>query len=113
KMMGNAKSARKGNLIAAAGMVVAILATILLHTDATGNLATIPMPIYLTIFSAIALGTIVGWLTAKRVQMTKMPELVSMFNGMGGACAALIGLMEFHHNIGNTGTLIPIVLGII
>src|SRR6185503_3657230 len=36
-------------------------------------------------------------MTAKRVQMTKMPELVSMFNGMGGACAALISLIELNH----------------
>ena len=51
---------------------------------------------YITlIFGAILVGTVVGWLTAKRVQMTKMPELVSLFNGMGGACAGLIGLIEF------------------
>src|SRR5690606_12192330 len=42
-----------------------------------------------------------------------MPELVSMFNGMGGACAALIGLMEFHHNLDNTGALLAIILGLI
>ncbi|HXC05832.1 MAG TPA: NAD(P)(+) transhydrogenase (Re/Si-specific) subunit beta, partial [Bacteroidia bacterium] len=40
-------------------------------------------------------------------------ELVSMFNGMGGACAALIGLMEYHHNIGHTGASIAIILGVI
>ena len=115
KMMGNAKTARKGNLLAAAGMIVAILATIILHTDSTGALASIPMSIYLTIFGAIALGTAVGWYTAKSVQMTKMPELVSMFNGMGGACAALIGLMEYGHNVGpgKTGTLIAIVAGMV
>lgn len=115
KMMGNAKTARKGNILGAAGMIVAIVATIVLHTDASGALATIPLPIYLTIFGAIGLGTIVGWMTAKRVQMTKMPELVSMFNGMGGACAALIGLMEYGHNTGagKTGTLIAIVAGMV
>jgi NAD(P) transhydrogenase subunit beta len=45
--------------------------------------------------------------------MTKMPELVSMFNGMGGACAALIGLSEFKHNIGNTGSLSFIMAGLV
>ncbi len=91
KMMGNPKSARKGNLISAAGMCLAIAGTIFLHE---GEVSTI---VYVLIFLAIVTGTIIGWTTAKRVQMTKIPELVSMFNGMGGACAALISLIEFNH----------------
>jgi len=91
KMMGNAKTARKGNLVGAVGMTIAILGTIFLHDG------EVPAMIYGLIFGAIALGTIIGWMTAKKVQMTKMPELVSMFNGMGGACAALISLIEFNH----------------
>jgi len=118
KMMGNAKTARKGNLIGAVGMFVAIVGTIVLFEkkDAAGVLVenfAVPSIIYVLIFGAIAVGTVIGWLTAKNVQMTKMPELVSMFNGMGGACAAIIGLMEYHHNMGNTGALIPIVAGLI
>jgi NAD(P) transhydrogenase subunit beta len=91
KMMGNAKTARKGNIVGAVGMTIAILGTIFLHDG------EVPAMIYGLIFGAIALGTIIGWMTAKKVQMTKMPELVSMFNGMGGACAALISLIEFNH----------------
>ena len=91
KMMGNAKTARKGNLVGAVGMTIAILGTIFLHDGEVS-----PM-IYGLIFGAIGLGTVIGWMTAKKVQMTKMPELVSMFNGMGGACAALISLIEFNH----------------
>jgi NAD(P) transhydrogenase subunit beta len=91
KMMGNAKTARKGNLIGAVGMTVAIIGTIFLHDNEVSAL------IYALIFGAIALGTVIGWLTAKKVQMTKMPELVSMFNGMGGACAALISIIEYNH----------------
>ncbi|HPQ08395.1 MAG TPA: NAD(P)(+) transhydrogenase (Re/Si-specific) subunit beta [Bacteroidia bacterium] len=109
KLMGHPKTARKGNLIGAAGMTLAILATIFLHH--TFN----PLIISL-IFAAIALGTIVGWMTAKRVPMTKMPELVSLFNGMGGACAALISIIEFYHNQNNTpslGTEIAILGGMI
>lgn len=121
KRMGNAKTARKGNLLAAVGMTLAILATIFLNiqkdTDAAGATVyaqrEVPGLIYGLIFGAIALGTVIGWMTAKKVQMTKMPELVSMFNGMGGACAALIGLMEYHHNIGKTGPLIAIVAGMV
>jgi NAD(P) transhydrogenase subunit beta len=117
KMMGNAKTARKGNLIGAAGMIIAILGTIVLFEKKENGVTDInyhvPAMIYGLIAGAILLGTVVGWMTAKKVQMTKMPELVSMFNGMGGACAALIGLMEFHHNIDHTGASIAIVLSII
>lgn len=45
--------------------------------------------------------------------MTKMPELVSIFNGMGGACAALIGLMEYQHNMNQLSALIPIIAGLV
>lgn len=121
KQMGNPATARGGNLFAAAGMILAIIASIFINVKknvlADGTVEYISSQpasiIYVLIFVAIALGTIIGWTTAKRVQMTRMPELVSMFNGMGGACAALIGLMEFHHNIGNTGALIAIILGMI
>jgi len=91
KMMGNAKTARKGNLIGAVGMTIAIIGTIFLHDNEVSPI------IYGLIFGAIGIGTIVGWMTAKKVQMTKMPELVSMFNGMGGACAALISIIEYSH----------------
>ena len=111
KMMSNPKTARQGNLVAAGGMVLAIFGTIFLYEHREQTTRE-PLKIVL-IFSAIAIGTVIGWLTAKRVQMTKMPELVSMFNGMGGACAALIGLMEFHHSLGNIGALIPTVLGMV
>ena len=91
KMMGNAKTARKGNLVGAAGMTLAIVGTIVLHEGAVSPV------IYGLILLAILIGTIVGWMTAKKVQMTKMPELVSIFNGMGGACAALISLIELNN----------------
>ncbi len=118
KMMGNAKTARKGNLIGAVGMFIAIVGTVFLFEkkDEAGLIVenfAVPSIIYVLIFGAIAVGSVIGWITAKNVQMTKMPELVSMFNGMGGACAAIIGLMEYHHNMGNTGALIPIVAGLI
>jgi NAD(P) transhydrogenase subunit beta len=117
KMMGNPKTARKGNLIGAAGMTLAILGTIFLFEKKENGVVnpdyTVSGLVYALIFGAIIVGTIIGWLTAKRVQMTKMPELVSMFNGMGGACAALIGLMEYHHNLGNPGALSAIIAGMV
>jgi NAD(P) transhydrogenase subunit beta len=62
---------------------------------------------------AIAIGTITGWLIAKRVKMTAMPELVSLFNGMGGASAALIGLIEFSHYTSDPLSVTTILGGVI
>ena len=107
KMLSGPKTARNGNLLAAFGMTLAIIATIVFHKGEVSGI------VYGLIFGAIGLGTIVGWLTAKRVQMTKMPELVSLFNGMGGACAALIGLLEFEHNIGNATSIAVILTGMV
>lgn len=112
KMMGNAKTARNGNLIGAVGMTIAIFGTIFLHEGDVSGM------VYGLIFGSIAIGTIIGWMTAKKVQMTKMPELVSMFNGMGGACAALISLIEFTHlqhsgEPPTIGTMIAIVAGLV
>jgi len=92
KMLSNPATARKGNLIAAGGMIIAILGTIFLYENDGKKLGNYPW-----IFSAILIGTIIGTLAAKKVKMTAMPELVSFFNGMGGACAALISIVEFDY----------------
>lgn len=93
KFLGNPATARKGNLMAAFGMIISIFGTIFLYTTEAGahlhNLGFI--------FGALLVGTVVGWLIAKKVQMTAMPEMVSLFNGMGGACAMLISVIEFKH----------------
>jgi len=107
KMLGHPETARKGNLIAAFGMTLAILGTIFLYQ---GEVASI---IYILIVIAILIGTVVGWGVAKKVGMTKMPELVSLFNGMGGASAALIGLIEFHHYAGDQISILTIIAGVI
>jgi len=94
KMLSHPETARKGNLVAAVGMTIAILATIFLYTDENGN----KLGNYAWIFGGLIIGTIVGTLAAKKVQMTAMPEMVSLFNGMGGACAMLISIIEFKHH---------------
>ncbi len=92
KMLSNPASARKGNLIAAAGMTIAIIGTIFLYEDNAEKLHN-----HAWIFGGIFIGGVVGTLAAKKVKMTAMPEMVSLFNGMGGACAALISISEFHN----------------
>jgi len=94
KMLSHPETARKGNLVAAVGMTLAIFGTIFIYrdpyTDAKlGN--------YAWIFAGLIIGGIIGVLAARKVKMTAMPEMVSLFNGMGGACAALISLVEFNH----------------
>jgi NAD(P) transhydrogenase subunit beta len=95
KMLSHPDSARKGNLIAAVGMTIAILATIFLYHNEAGE----KLHNYGWIFGGLAVGTVVGTLAAKRVQMTAMPEMVSLFNGMGGACAMLISVVEYNHGM--------------
>ena len=93
KMMSNPASARKGNMIAGVGMVAAILGTIFLYRNPDGGL----LQNHIWIFAAIAVGTLIGVMAAKKVKMTAMPEMVSLFNGLGGASATLISVIEFNH----------------
>ncbi len=92
KMLSHPDTARRGNIVAATGMALAILATLLFHQKDGKPIGNIGW-----ILSAMALGTVIGWIIARRVKMTAMPQLVSFFNGMGGAAAALISMMEFPH----------------
>lgn len=92
KMLSNPATARKGNLIAAGGMIIAILATIFLYEEDGVKLRN-----YAWIFGGLIIGSVVGTFAAKKVKMTAMPQMVSLFNGMGGACAALISIVEFDH----------------
>jgi len=104
KMLSHPAKARKGNLVAAVGMAIAIFGTIFLYEEDGKKLGN-----YSWIFSGLIIGTLVGTLIAKKVKMTAMPQMVSLFNGMGGACAALISVIEFQHiahNISNGGGII-------
>lgn len=92
KMLSDPANARNGNLIAAAGMTIAIAGTIFLYETDGEKLHN-----YGWIFGGLAIGGVIGTLAARKVKMTAMPEMVSLFNGMGGACAALISIIEFDH----------------
>jgi H+-translocating NAD(P) transhydrogenase subunit beta len=81
------RTARRGNLIAAAGMLIAIAITLAL--DVIGNGALI--------LTGILIGTAVGVIASYRVQMTAMPQMVALYNGVGGGAAALISWSEFRH----------------
>jgi len=100
KKLSHPETARNGNLIAAAGMALAILGTIFLYRDHNGN----KLHNYIWIFGGIIIGSVVGTMAARKVKMTAMPQMVSLFNGMGGACAAIISIIEYqHHNFSEGG----------
>jgi len=115
KMLSHPETARKGNLIAAAGMTISIFGTIFLYEHKSeGEGVPVGLHNYAWIFGGLIIGTVVGTLAAKKVQMTAMPEMVSLFNGMGGACAMLISIIEFRNDaMPATGKLIIIILGMI
>src|SRR5688572_22055391 len=82
-------TAKQGNLIAAAGMAIAVTTTLLL--DGIGNWGLI--------VGGIAIGTAVGVIASVRVQMTAMPQMVALYNGVGGGAVALIAWSEIRHGI--------------
>ncbi|HKH65542.1 MAG TPA: NAD(P)(+) transhydrogenase (Re/Si-specific) subunit beta [Solirubrobacterales bacterium] len=82
-------TAKRGNLIAAVGMAVAIVTTLLL--DGMGNWGLI--------FLGLGIGTAVGVIASIRVQMTEMPQMVALYNGVGGGAVALIAWSEIRHGI--------------
>lgn len=87
KLMNSPKTARKGNWLAALGMLVALVATMFL--PGIGN--------YEWIAGAAIFGSIIGVWSARKVQMTAMPQMVALFNGLGGGAVALVALIEYMH----------------
>ncbi|MGA2970761.1 MAG: NAD(P)(+) transhydrogenase (Re/Si-specific) subunit beta [Acidimicrobiales bacterium] len=91
KGLGSPKHARKGNMVAAAGMLLAVVATFFKYVD--GHALYHVWLILLGIF----IGAIVAVPVARFVKMTAMPQLVAIFNGVGGGAAALVSITEFVH----------------
>ena len=90
KGLSHPKTARRGNLIGAFGATVA---TIIVFFDP----AIVERNNTLLIIGAIAFGVIVGVPAFRRIQMTQMPQLVALFNGVGGGAAALVAIVEYLH----------------
>jgi NAD(P) transhydrogenase subunit beta len=87
KGLSSPKTARRGNLIGAAGALIAVVTVFL-----SSKLENIPW-----ILAAIVIGSAIAAPVARRVQMTQMPQLVALFNGVGGGAAALVALLELGH----------------
>jgi proton-translocating NAD(P)+ transhydrogenase subunit beta len=88
------RTAVRGNQIAAAGMAIAVIATLLRRGEFHGS-----STVWLIILG-VAIGTAIGVPAARRVHMTAMPQMVALFNGVGGGAVALIAWVEFRHHFG-------------
>lgn len=112
KLLSHPETARKGNFYAAAGMFLAMLTTILLHKNARGE--GIALTNIWIILASIGVGSVIGWIIARRIHMTAMPQLVSFYNATGGAASALVALLEFPYvEINNTALVLVTLLGLI
>ena len=109
KRLGKVDTARQGNFLSAVGMLIAIIATLFM-------MDAIPLEWVIT---GIAIGAIIGAVSATKVAMTAMPEMVAIFNGFGGGASALVASAEFLKIHGgsaannDTTTLITIMLSVI
>jgi NAD(P) transhydrogenase subunit beta len=88
------RTAVRGNQIAAVGMAVAVVATLLRKGEFDGSGTVI------LIIVGLAIGTAVGVPAARNVKMTQMPQMVALFNGVGGGAVALIAWVEYRHHFG-------------
>ena len=91
KGLSSPKTARRGNLLGAAGAAIATAVVFFYGQEYFGG----PVKHLPQILIAIAIGSIIGWVAARRVQMTQMPQMVALFNGVGGGAAAVISVIEF------------------
>jgi proton-translocating NAD(P)+ transhydrogenase subunit beta len=93
RLMNHPRTARRGNVIGAIGMAIAVVATLLI--ESVGD--------YGLIVLGIAIGTAVGVPAARSVKMTAMPQMVALFNGVGGGAVALISFVEYRESLAAGG----------
>jgi NAD(P) transhydrogenase subunit beta len=93
-LMNSPATARRGNQVSTAGMAIAVIATLVLLIH-QGSVTAVGWTVLIV---GALLGSVVGLYSAQRVQMTAMPQLVSMFNAVGGGAAALVAVYEYIHD---------------
>ena len=94
KMLGSPKTAVRGNAIGALGMLIAAAVALLLGTDSEGVRLEISRNALIAIGVGLVVGTLVGIVASQKVQMTAMPQMVALFNGLGGGASALVAAIE-------------------
>src|SRR5436190_11684908 len=109
RMLRGPRTAVRGNQVAAVGMAIAVFATLL--TPGVGD--------WILIVIGVAIGTAIGVPAARSVKMTAMPQMVALFNGVGGGAVALISFVEYRESVDKLGanpaaqTLVPILFAAI
>ncbi|HEX6584813.1 MAG TPA: NAD(P)(+) transhydrogenase (Re/Si-specific) subunit beta [Thermoleophilaceae bacterium] len=108
RLLNHPRTARRGNRVAAVGMAIAVIATLLI--ESVGDYGLIAL--------GVVIGTAVGVPAARSVKMTAMPQMVALFNGVGGGAVALISWVEYREALEHGGnpaleTLIPILFAAI
>ncbi|MFH1703108.1 MAG: NAD(P)(+) transhydrogenase (Re/Si-specific) subunit beta, partial [Nitrospirota bacterium] len=101
KMLSSPATARRGNLLAGLGMILAITFTFLIPG----------MKNQILMIVIILIGTSIGWVSAKKVPLTDMPQMVALFNGMGGGAAAVISYLELSRGELASGLKLLAILG--
>ena len=86
KMLSSPATARRGNIVSAVGMLIAMGTTFSAMTEIR----------WVWLITGLGIGTLVGVLAARLVKMTSMPEMVGLFNGFGGLASMLVGWAEYH-----------------
>ena len=104
KGLSTPKTARRGNIIGAIGATIATVVVFFYSKEGE----SLPLNNLGWILGAIAVGVIIGVPAARKVQMTQMPQLVALFNGVGGGAAALVAIVEYL-NLGDTAST-PVVI---
>ena len=95
KLLGKTDTARKGNLYSSIGMLIACV-TVLCEKQVIGSWSSNPLENgYVYIAAAIVLGSIIGIIWSKKVEMTGMPQLVALFNGFGGLSSLLVAIAQY------------------
>jgi H+-translocating NAD(P) transhydrogenase subunit beta len=89
RLLSSPDSARRGNILAGIGMGIAIVGALIEPLAGASNN-------YLWILGGMIVGGVIGWIAAKKIAMTAMPQMVSVFNGLGGACATVLAAAELN-----------------
>ena len=110
KMLGSPKTAVRGNAIGAVGMLIAAGVALLLSRDAGGAPLEISREALIAIGVGLAAGALVGIIASQKVQMTAMPQMVALFNGLGGAASALVATIDLFNK--KAGTSVELTLSV-
>ena len=110
KMLGSPKTAVRGNAIGAVGMLIAAGVALLLSRDAGGAPLEISREALIAIGVGLAAGALVGIIASQKVQMTAMPQMVALFNGLGGAASALVATIDLFNK--KAGSSIELTLSV-